>query len=87
MGRHKKQQVITIEENQKPPDYGEVKVKEITSLSSLPDVWLRAYSLANNEDINSSFAQYTKIYSRAPENGWLYTNSQNQRILYLEIDN
>ena len=64
----------------------DVDFKKIDSLNKLPNRWMRGFSLLTSDDIDFCVLQYKKFYNHAPKQGWIYTNSQEQKLLYLELE-
>jgi len=58
---------------------------EISSLKELPTHWMRTYSLRLDEKIEPCCKIYEHKYGHSPSEGWIYTNTQGQRTLYLKI--
>jgi hypothetical protein len=57
----------------------------ITELKELPNYWMRGYSLQPDETIEDCCKLYKSHYNHEPLEGWLYTNKQTHRKLYLRI--
>ncbi len=58
---------------------------EINELKNLPNVWMRSFSLSEKDSIDSCLYKYRQCYNHDPFEGWIYTNSNGQRFVYLKI--
>jgi len=63
----------------------DIILTDIDDLKKLPRYWMRAYSIGSNDTIEQCCQLYNQRYDHDPLEGWLYTNTQNQKILYLRI--
>lgn len=62
-----------------------LKLIEVNALNQVPHCYTKCYSLLESDTIESCCQHYENKYKHEPLEGWLYTNSQNQRLLYLKI--
>jgi hypothetical protein len=58
----------------------------ISELKEMPSTWAQGYSLQENDTIEQCCKLYEDRYKHDPLEGWLYTNKQGQKLLYLKLE-
>jgi len=64
----------------------DIPLKEINNLNDLPRFWMRGFSLSASDNLSSCFFKYNQLFGHPPKEGWIYTNSMGQKMLYLKLE-
>lgn len=82
----KKKKIIISKPARINTNNSDVNLTDIDNISKLPDVWNRGFSLSENDTLDDCFYMYEKFYKHPPKEGWVYTDPQQQKILYLKLE-